>query len=68
MITVLTNQLKDTWNDNSAAIFVVTHDGRNEGIFAKKYHFENTDLLTVAVKTASAMTKSLKACVLTKTI
>ena len=47
MTSVLTNELKDTWNDNSDAIFVVTHDGRNEGILPKKYHgFENTDLLS----------------------
>ena len=48
MINVLvTNELKETWNDNSAAIFVVTYDGRNEGVWPKKYHdFESIDLLS----------------------
>ena len=41
-----TSELKETWNDNSAAIFEATHDGRHEGILPKKYHFENFNLLS----------------------
>ena len=42
----MASELEETWNDNSAAIFEATHDGRHEGILPKKYHFENFNLLS----------------------